>query len=94
MPEPNLPRKFTQRWSRSEMERFKTLSREHHGLTSPTFAAIILGISRQRVHQLMDKGRLTTHEVHGRLWLGIDEVEMFGTLERSSSFRYADNCAA
>lgn len=93
MPVSKPPRKYSERWNRSEMERFKKLSREHNGLTPPAFAALILGVSRQRVHQLMTIGRLTSHDIHGRVWLAVDEVEMFATLERSSGFRYAEVAA-
>jgi predicted DNA-binding transcriptional regulator AlpA len=82
-------RKGSAAWYRAEMDRFKALSREHHGLTTPAFAGIILGVSRQRVYKLMYDGRLTTHEIMGKMWLQVDEVEAFAELDRDCGTRYA-----
>lgn len=90
MPAAKPPKKWSERWSRLEMERFKALSREHGGLTIPTFAAILLGVSRARLYQLLDAGRLPVYEVHDKTWLAVDDIEAFAALDRSGgAFRYA-----
>ncbi len=94
MPEPRPARKGSLRWYGEEAERYIALSAEHRGLTLPAVAGLILGVSKQRVDQLMQQGRLTVFEVAGRKWLAVDEVEAFSTLERTAAFRYAPSPAS
>lgn len=76
------PRKGSLAWYGAEAARYTELSAQHQGLTPPSVAAFILGVSRQRVHELMLQGRFTIYEVCNRKWLPVDEVEQFSTLER------------
>ncbi len=89
--ERRAPRKGSIAWTLSEVRRFRDLSREHGGLTSPNFAAIALGVSRSRVSQLMQAGRLPHVEVLGRPYVLCDELEAFASIERTTQTRYADD---
>lgn len=44
--------------------------------------ATILGVSRQRVHQLADEGTFSVFEFYGMKWLLEKEVVAFGKLNR------------
>jgi hypothetical protein len=90
MPAPTAPklRKGSRAWISSEMSRFKQLSAEHHGLTQPAMAALALGLSRQRVCQLMGAGHLRSFEIMGKPFVSCTDIEAFAKLERDSGFRY------
>lgn len=87
--ERRVPRKGSFAWVRYEQKRFMELAAKHRGLTTPWFAAQTLGLSRQRIHQLMDSGHLLTHEVLGKRWIACDALEAFGALDRDNAFRYS-----
>ncbi len=89
MPAVQPLRKWSKPWRRAEWDRYSKLCRDHRGLTTPAFAGVILGVSRQRVYELMEHGRLTVHDILERKWLQVDEVEAFAKLERDSNTRYA-----
>jgi len=60
-------------------------------LISPSMAAEELGISRQRMHQLMKEGRFQVtryRERPGLLFLNVLEIQAFKKLRRGASFRY------
>jgi hypothetical protein len=76
-------------WKMNEIARFKELSAKHGGLTSAWFAQVALGVSRQRVHQLINDGRLQTYEILGKHLIACDALESFASLDRTSGFRYA-----
>jgi hypothetical protein len=88
------PRKGSKAWTMIELRRFRALSREHGGLTNPTFAALLLGVSRQRVHQLMMEGKLPFHDIIGRPFIQCDVLEEFSKLERSTGYRWGIPAAA
>lgn len=88
MPEGKPPRKGTYAHVCYEWNRFRHLSREHHGLTSPKWASEILGVSTQRVYQLMDSGLLPNETVLGKRWLFCDALEAFRDVERDCGTRY------
>ncbi len=94
MPAPETPRKGSAGWKRAEWKRFRYLSLQHDGLTTTMFAQILLGVSRQRVHQLTQSGHLPSVEVLGRTFLFCDELERFARLERDSAFRYDGDAVA
>ncbi len=81
-------RKGSRAWIASEMSHFKQLSAEHSGLTQPFMAAMALGISRQRVCQLMGTGHLRSFEVMGKSFISCTDIEAFAKLERYSGYRY------
>ena len=59
----------------------KTLNREG-GLLPMTTAAALLGVSKQRVHELIREGTLTPVEACGKKWLSANQVEEFLKLHR------------
>ena len=64
------------------MREFKRISKLHGGLVPQASAAIALGISRQRVHQLVSEGTLRHWVFYGMNWLSEEEVVSFGKLNR------------
>lgn len=90
MPAPSAPklRKGSRAWIGAEMSRFRSLSVEHDGLTQPFMAALVLGVSKQRVSQLMGAGHLRSFEVMGKSFLSCRDIEQFAKLERDTGFRY------
>jgi hypothetical protein len=90
MPEPTLPRRGSIAWAGREWRRFRQLSKLHEGLTSASFAAEALGVSRQRVHQLIQDGRLRTYSIFDRTFLACDDIAEFAKLDRDSAFRYSE----
>ena len=91
MPEPTPAtlRKGSRAWKLAEWIRFRELAAKHGGLTSPLFAQILLGVSRQRVHTLIEAGRLETVEVMGKRFLLCDSLEEFSMQQRDTQTRYA-----
>ncbi len=75
-------------WVQNEVQRFRNLSAKHGGLTTPWFAKTALGISRQRVYQLMDLGHLPSFELLGKKFIACDQLEAFAALDRTASTRY------
>ena len=58
---------------------------EIHGLLVPhSMIADALGVSRQRVHQLVDSGRLAEISIEGRHYVPIASFDLFLTEERKS----------
>jgi len=47
-------------------------------------AATILGLSRQRVHQLADEGTFSSFEFYGMKWVLESEVVSFAKLNRTA----------
>ncbi len=84
------PAKGSVAWTVREWRKFRKLSTLHGGLTSPTLAGIAIGVSRQRVLQLVNTGHLRAFDVLGKQYLSCDDIEEFAKLERSSGFRYAE----
>jgi hypothetical protein len=82
MPPPALPRRGSVAWTVREWRRFRQLCRLHDGLTSPAFAAEVLQLSRQRVGQLIDAGRLRTYTVFDRPFIPCDELAEFAKIDR------------
>jgi hypothetical protein len=67
---------------RQELEAFSRASVEESGLINSNQAAIYLGVSAQRVHQLVDRRKLTPHRFLGRVYISFTELEEFAKLER------------
>jgi excisionase family DNA binding protein len=76
-------------WKHAEVKRFKRLSLKHQGLTTTWFVQIALGVSKQRVYQLIDEGRLPVYNILGKKLIPCDALEEFAALQRSCGFRYA-----
>jgi hypothetical protein len=88
MPPPSPPRKGSIAHTRDQFRLFRDLARKHHGLMQCSVAAVAIGVSRQRVYQLIDQGRLPTFEILGKIYLPCDEVEAFAAVERDAGTRY------
>lgn len=54
------------------------------GLVPMSAVGTILGVSRQRVHQLADEGTFSVFEFYGMKWLLEEEVVSFGKLKRAA----------
>jgi hypothetical protein len=93
MPAATAPAVGSREWRRSEWKRFQKLAAQHDGLTYPIVACALLGVSRQRVYQLMDTGRLVWYEVLGHKMLACDQLEAFASLDRRPGFRYTAEVA-
>jgi len=95
MPKPTevKPRKGSAAWVKQEWNRFRELAAEHDGLTNPTMAALALGLSKTRVMQLMDQGKLHWFEVMGKRFISCRDIEEFAKLERDTTFRYTEVAA-
>ncbi len=77
----------------AEIRRFRELSRKHGGLTQVGMCSLVLGVSTQRVYQLIEAGRLPSVEILGKRYVLCDELEAFAAVERSSGTRYSGNLA-
>ncbi len=69
-------------YNRAELKRFRELCRKHDGLTIPFFAKFYLGVSQQRVDQLMTAGKLPSYTVLGKRLIPCDLLEQFAEIER------------
>jgi len=58
------------------------LSKLNGGLVPLSMVANILGVSRQRVHQLVDEGTFSHWTFYGMKWLSQEEVISFAKLNR------------
>ncbi len=81
-------------WVEAEVRRFRDLSAKHGGLTTPWFAKTLLGVSRQRVYQLMDTGHLPSFELLGKKFIACDQLEAFSAVERNPQTRYSGEIQA
>jgi predicted XRE-type DNA-binding protein len=78
---PNIEEKVRKR---NPFRRYLDLSREHGGLATQAMIAEALGVTRSRVGQFVNEGRLTTVEALGRRWVTVSSFEMFLTEERKN----------
>lgn len=65
-----------------EWNRFQELAKKHEGLTTPFFAQIGLGLSKQRVYELLQNGRLPSYDVMGKTLIPVDELLTFAAADR------------
>ncbi|MBI5383166.1 MAG: hypothetical protein HZA90_00620 [Verrucomicrobia bacterium] len=63
---------------------FREISNREGGLVPIATAAAILGVSKQRVHDLVREGTLRTTEIYGKKWLSGNELESFVKLQRKA----------
>ncbi|MBU6400302.1 MAG: hypothetical protein KGS61_08285 [Verrucomicrobia bacterium] len=61
---------------------FTRISKLHDGLIPQTVAAAILGVSRQRIHQLVKEGTFSYWGFYGQKWLSQKEIISFARLHR------------
>jgi len=65
-----------------EFERFQRVSKYSGGLLPQTQAAVVLGLSKQRVNALVTAGRLHEHEFFGKNFIAGADVADFKAKER------------
>jgi hypothetical protein len=66
----------------ADVREFLRITKLHGGLVPMSAVATLLGVSRQRVHQLADEGTFSVFEFYGMKWLLEEEVVAFGKLNR------------
>jgi hypothetical protein len=78
----------------STMSNFKELWDEHHGLMTQSQIGVLTGLSRQRIHQLIDSGVLRRVDIKtsdgdlvGTFVAGADVVEWLKQNPRGGAFR-------
>jgi hypothetical protein len=65
-----------------DIREFARLTKLHGGLVPQSTVATILGVSRQRVHQLVQEGTFNHWTFYGMKWLSQQEVASFAKLNR------------
>ena len=68
----------------ADIKEFVRIIKLRGGLVPMSAVGTILGISRQRVHQLADEGTFSVYEFYGMKWLLEEEVVAFGKLKRAA----------
>ena len=79
-----IERPKTKRGVFADIKEFMRIVKLHGGLVPMSAVGTILGISRQRVHQLADEGTFSVFEFYGMKWLLESEVISFGKLKRAA----------
>jgi hypothetical protein len=77
-----IERPKTKKGVLGDVREFMRLTKLHGGMLPISACAIVLGVSRQRVHQLVDEGTFSVHEFYGMKWLLEKEVVPFARLNR------------
>jgi len=72
---------------RSPIRQFLELTREHGPLLTPVLAARTLKVSRQRVHQFMNEGRLPVVQVDGHPMIPAAGLDLFMSEKRGSGIQ-------
>lgn len=67
-----------------QVREFKRISELKGGLVPQAVAGTVLGVSRQRIHQLISEGTFSVWQFYGMNWLSQDEVVSFAKLERAA----------
>jgi hypothetical protein len=79
-----IERPKTKRSVFADIKEFMRIVKLHGGLVPMSAVGTILGVSRQRVHQLADEGTFSVYEFYGMKWLLEKEVISFGKLKRAA----------
>jgi len=69
---------------RSPLWQYLKATAEHGPLATPAMVAASIGVSRQRVYQLISEGRLESVHVVGKTWIGTRDLEQFLLIARRS----------
>jgi hypothetical protein len=67
---------------RLEIEEYQRAQQQDGPLISQTVAARIVGLSRQRVSQLLEAGRLRRWDFFDQPYVSLPEIQNFKTLDR------------
>lgn len=79
-----IERPKTKRGVFDDIKEFMRIIKLHGGLVPMSAVGTVLGISRQRVHQLADEGTFSVFEFYGMKWLLESEVVSFAKLKRAA----------
>jgi len=79
-----IERPTTKRGVLDDVKEFVRLTKLHGGMLPISMVAVFLGVSRQRVHQLVDEGTFSVFEFYGMKWLLEKEVVPFAQLNRKA----------
>jgi len=79
-----IERPKTKRGVFADLREFMRIVKLHGGLVPMSAVGTILGVSRQRVHQLADEGTFSVYEFYGMKWLLEEEVVSFAKLKRAA----------
>jgi hypothetical protein len=77
-----IERPTTKRGVLDDVREYVRLTKLHGGMLPISAVAVVLGLSRQRVHQLIDEGTFSVFEFYGMKWLLAKEVIPFSKLNR------------
>jgi hypothetical protein len=68
----------------AEFEWFRQASSEEGGLIAKAHAALVLGVSKQRIGDLVAEKRLREHEFFGKEFISCRDLEAFRKVERKT----------
>ena len=68
----------------SEFERFQHISKHEGGLIAKTHAALVLGVSKQRLGDLVGEKRLRQHDFFGKEFISCKDLAAFQKIERKT----------
>ena len=68
----------------AEFERFRLVSELEGGLIAKAQAALVLGVSKQRVSDLVEEKRLRQHDFFGKEFISCKDLESFRKIERKT----------
>jgi hypothetical protein len=68
----------------NDWREFSRISKLHGGLVPVSVVPTILGITRQRVHQLVEEGTFSHWTFYGKKWLSQEDVVSFAKLKRQA----------
>jgi hypothetical protein len=74
----------------NEFLRYVRLSEEHHGLIPQSMLPAALGLSTQRISQLIASNRFDVHRIGGKAYVTGDSFQTFLEIERTTGTRYGN----
>jgi hypothetical protein len=83
-PSTRIERPQTKQGVFADIKEFVRITKLRGGLVPMSAVGTILGVSRQRVHQLADEGTFSVFEFYGMKWLLESEVISFAKLKRAA----------
>ena len=85
LPTVKMPKRVKSRWE--ELNELCDIVDEHGPIIPCADAARLLDLSRQRIHQLIDQGKLVPVMFGGRAWLAEKQLRAFIELKREPTGR-------
>jgi hypothetical protein len=80
----DLPQRKVKKGVLDVFRNLRAITSREGGLLPFASAATVLGVSKQRVHDLVNEGTLHPIDLLGKKWLSANELESFVKLERQS----------